>query len=94
MRTTLTLDPDVSEKIRQETSSGKTSLKKLINEKLRIGFGITPRKKSPKFIVKPHASDYYPGIDPMKFNQLLDDMEAEEFLKKSGQRKMNDHSGC
>jgi len=87
MRTTLTLDPDVSEKIRQETSSGKTSLKKLINEKLRIGFGITPGKKSPKFTVKPHASDYCPGIDPLKFNRLLDDMEAEEFLKKQNKGK-------
>jgi len=32
--------------------------------------------------VEPHSFQFKPGIDPDKLNQLLDDLEAEEFLKK------------
>jgi hypothetical protein len=32
--------------------------------------------------VEPHSFQFKPGIDTNKINQLLDDLEAEEFLKK------------
>ncbi len=78
MRTTLTLDGDVAERLLQETASGKVSLKQAVNERLRVGYGMHPDKKLPKFVVEPHQSAYRAGIDRRKLNQLTDELEAEE----------------
>jgi hypothetical protein len=77
MRTTLTFDADVAERIRQEIRSGKLSLKDVINDRLRAGFGMTPHAIRPLFRVEPHASAYQPGIDTARLNQILDDLDVE-----------------
>jgi hypothetical protein len=82
MRTTLTIDSDVAERIRQETRSGKRSLKEVINDRLRVGFGMTPRSTHEPFQVEPHASSYRPGVDAGKLNQLLDDLDAAAGLDR------------
>jgi hypothetical protein len=79
MRTTLTLDPDVAERLRQETASGRRSFKAVVNERLRIGLGIVPKRSRRKFRVEPHRSAYQPGVDSAKLNQLVDELEAEAF---------------
>jgi hypothetical protein len=83
MRTTLTLDPDIAQRLRQELASGKKSFKEVVNERLRLGFGLKKTKQRKPFRVKTHSSAYQPGIDPTKFNQLVDELEVEEFIRKS-----------
>jgi len=87
MRTTLTLDPDVAERIRRETASGKVALKKVINDRLRAGFGIKPDKARVPFRVKPHRSGYRSGVDALKLNQLVDELDAEDFQKSQARRR-------
>lgn len=77
MRTTLTLDPDVAERIRRETASGKRSLKEVVNEALRRGLSGGPPAPRKRFRVKPHSSAYQPGLDREKLGQLADELEAE-----------------
>lgn len=79
VRTTLTLDGDVAERLLQETASGKLSLKQVVNERLRAGYGIRRNKKPPEFAVEPHQSAYRAGIDRRKLNQLADELESESF---------------
>ncbi|MEY3480648.1 MAG: hypothetical protein RIQ71_1423 [Verrucomicrobiota bacterium] len=86
MRTTLTLDPDIAQRLRQELASGKKSFKEVVNERLRLGFGLKKAKQREPFLVKAHSSDYQPGIDQTKFNQLVDELEVEEFIRKSQSR--------
>ena len=86
MRTTLSLEPDVAQRLRQELASGKKSFKEVVNERLRLGFGLKKSRKRPPFRVKPHSSAYQPGIDPTKFNQLVDELQVEEFIRKSHSR--------
>lgn len=86
MRTTLTLDGDVAERLLQETASGKVSLKQVVNERLRAGYGIRRNKKMPEFVVEPHQSAYRAGIDRRKMNQLADELEAESFASKAAPR--------
>ena len=86
MRTTLSLEPDVAQRLRQELASGKKSFKEVVNERLRLGFGLKKSQKRPPFRVKPHSSAYQPGIDPTKFNQLVDELQVEEFIRKSHAR--------
>lgn len=83
MRTTLTLDPDVAERIRQETLSGKRSLKAVVNEGLRRGLSDAPLAPQPRFEVVPHSSPYQAGVDRGKLTQLVDELEAEAFVSVS-----------
>ena len=82
MRTTLTLDPDVTLKLKQRIREGKTTLKQAVNDALRVGLNAPSAKKKSKFKVEPHAFHFKPGIDLNKLNQLADELEVEEFQRK------------
>lgn len=86
MRTTLTLEPDVAERVRQETASGKRTLKAVINERLRAGFGMQVDETTKPYRVQTFASGFRPGVDPARLNQLLDELEVEEFRTKEMRR--------
>jgi hypothetical protein len=81
MRTTLTIDPDVEVQLKRKMAKERVSLKQAVNDTLRAGLSQRPAKL-PKFVVKPKAMGIMPGIDYNKINQLIDDMEVEEYLKK------------
>jgi hypothetical protein len=82
MRTTLTIEPDVAQQIRRRIAQKKCTLKQVVNEALRAGLSSTEKECKVRFKVEPHSFQFKPGIDTNKLNQLLDDLEAEEFLKK------------
>jgi hypothetical protein len=79
MRTTLTLEPDVAERLQKEIRRSGRGMKATINEALRrgLGMGRTPLQPS-RFEVEPHAFGFKPGIDLDRANQLADELEAEE----------------
>ena len=79
MRTTLTLDPDVTERLRQEVRRTGKGLKAVVNEALRrgLGGGAKPARRS-RFEVRPHAFGVTPGVDLDRVNQLVDELEAVE----------------
>jgi hypothetical protein len=83
MRTTLTLDPDVAERVRREIMSGKRSLKEVINDALRRGLSGAQAPPRKRFRVKPHSSAYQPGVDRGKLNQVLDELEVEAFRRRT-----------
>ena len=81
MRTTLTLEPDVERKLKRVMSARKISLKQAVNEGLRHGLlEAAPVRK--KFVVEPHSFGFRPGIDFDRMNQLADELETEEILRK------------
>lgn len=83
MRTTLTLDRDVADRLEREMRRTGKGMKATINEALRTGLGIAGKPvKPPPFKVTAFVSGLQPGIDPDKMNQLVDQLETEEFLKK------------
>lgn len=57
MRTTLTLDPDVAVLIERELSERKTTLKALVNEKLRKGFAASASSGGRRSFNLPKAMD-------------------------------------
>jgi len=81
MRTTLTLDADVAECIRKETRSRRRSLKAVVNERLRIGFGLVVEENKAPYRIQPHHSPFQPGVDSGKLNQLADELESSNSLK-------------
>jgi hypothetical protein len=82
MRTTLTIEPDVAQQIRRRMAQKKCTLKQVVNDALRAGLSAPGKEPKTRFKVEPHSFQFKPGIDPNKLNQLLDDLEVEEFLKK------------
>jgi hypothetical protein len=85
MRTTVTLDPDVAEKLRQLAHKRRTSFKVTLNDVLRDGLARQMgERRRRRFVVEPHAGGFRPGIDSGRLNQLLDQMEVEAFVSESG----------
>ena len=83
MRTTLTLDPDVAQELKARMAGRKASFKEVVNETLRQGLAAKPKSKQAEvFRVEARSLGLKPGIDPNKLNQLLDELEAQEFVSK------------
>lgn len=83
MRTTLTLDPDVAKALEHEMNRSGLGMKAVVNQALRTGLGLTGHLPEPKpFKVKPHSFGFRPGIDLDRLNQLVDELEVEEWLAK------------
>jgi len=83
MRTTLTLEPDVAARVKQEIRRSGKSLKTLVNEALRLGLGLSGKPvRPPRFEVRPHAFGFKPGVDLDRMNQLVDELQVAETRKK------------
>lgn len=82
MRTTITLEPDVAEKIRQAGRSGTRSQKQIINEALRRGLQTGEQKTKPEaYRIETFDSPFRAGIDTAKLNQMVDELEVEAQLE-------------
>ena len=84
MRTTLTLDDDVAAAVKAlARGSGKT-FKAVVNEVMRIGLtsGEKPPFEREPFRVASAPRVFLPGIDPLKLNQLVDELETERVLER------------
>ena len=87
MRTTLTLDTDVAERLKALMAERDWSLKEAVNETMRLGLdraGATPQKP---FRVIPHDLGFHPGIDQFKLQQVVDELEVEDFWRKQGRQQ-------
>ena len=79
MRTTVTLDPDVADKLQRLAHARRASFKETLNDVLRRGLtGQSSVASSKPFRVRAHASGFRPGVDPQRLNQLVDQLAAEE----------------
>ena len=78
MRTTLTLDDDLAELLRQQAATLGVSFKEMINRALRAGLSCetAPRDITTPTAI-PHSFRFRPGVDLDKLNQLADELEAE-----------------
>jgi hypothetical protein len=79
MRTTLTLEADVAERVRREQRRTGRPFKAVVNEALRLGLGLKDKgsERLPRYQVRPHrCGAFRPGIDPLRLNQLYDEIEA------------------
>ncbi len=77
MRTTLTLDDDVSAKLKQQMRSSGKSFKETVNEFLRLGLNVRRELKPPrKFVVRPKPMGLRPGLSYDNIEELLDRIEG------------------
>ena len=78
MRTTVTIDDDLFEQLKELATKRRQPFTTIVNETLRRGLAAQrprPARRAP-FRVEPFDSAFRPGVDPLRLNQLLDDLEV------------------
>jgi hypothetical protein len=78
IRTTITLDEDVLERVKQQSRSRGTSFRETLNELLRLGLlASETRPKRGRFRVKPTHMGYRPGLNYDSVESLLEYGEGD-----------------
>ncbi len=84
MRTTLTLDDDLADKLKEFAQRRNLSFKQALNTVLRRGFVAQEpsRAGARRYQVEVFDSPFRAGTDPLRLNQLTDELEAEEAMDR------------
>ena len=82
MRTTVTVEPDVEQLLRQAMQQSGQSFKVTLNQAIRKGLADTVVDgEEPPFVVKPKAMGMMAGVDLTRLQVLADDLEIDSFLE-------------
>ena len=85
MRTTLTLDADVADFLKAQSRLHHKPFKQVVNEVLRRGMAPGSQEpEPPRFRIVPNRSGFVPGVDPLRLNQLSEQLEADDFAAERG----------
>jgi hypothetical protein len=87
MRTTVTLDPDVAAKLKEETRTRGISFKEALNSSIRRGLDPGERARSTPYKVRTAKMGARPGVNLDKALRLAGELEDEEILRKMALRK-------
>lgn len=81
MRTTLTLDDDLAARLKDLAHRKGITFKEALNSVVRRGLSAPEKSgRRPKpFRVRTFKSPFQPGVDPLKLNQLSDEIEVRRF---------------
>jgi hypothetical protein len=81
MRTTVTLDPDVEQLLRDAMQRRRLSFKEALNQAIRLGLSraTEPGDKELPFVVRARGMGLRAGIDAGRLNQMADELEAASF---------------
>ena len=82
MRITLTIDDDLADALEQRAKRLGVPFDQVVNETLRRGLAAQEAGDRPEFRVRTFRSGFRPDIDPLKLNQLNDELEVQDFLEK------------
>lgn len=81
MRTTVTLDDDVTAALQAAMRERGISFKEALNTAVRAGLADANPPSRP-YRVEPFHAEIQPGIDIKKINRLMADWEDEEIARK------------
>jgi len=81
MRTTVTLDPDVEQLLRDSMERRRLSFKEALNQAIRHGLSnlAGPAPEETPFLVRARGVGLRAGIDSGRLNQMADELEVEGF---------------
>jgi hypothetical protein len=76
MRTTVTLDDDLAERLAELARESRKPFKAVLNQTLRRGLGEAGPREN-KFILRPHRGFLRAGIDDRRFNELMWELDEQ-----------------
>ena len=79
MKTTITLDTDVEQRLKEAMHRQGKSFQETLNDTLRRGLELSQQP----FEVKSRPLRLRSGLDPARLSEMDDDLEIEEFLRKT-----------
>ena len=76
MRTTVAIDDDLFDKLKESAARRRLPFTRIVNEALRRGLAAQrPRQaRRTPFRIEPFDSAFRAGVDPLRLNQLVDDL--------------------
>lgn len=85
MRTTLTIDDDLAGILQRKTRELGKPFKEVVNQFLRAGVTASGEALERRATVPVPSKPLglRAGFDPAKLNQLVDELEAEDYLRKA-----------
>ncbi len=83
MRTTLTLDPDVTRLVEDAMHRERRTMKQVVNDALRRSLAPARPAAAPYRLI-PHESAVRPGLDLAGFNRLADELDDEAVIGRAG----------
>lgn len=88
MRTTLTLEDDLARRLKEMARREGRSFKEIVNEALRRGLA-TQEVAEPveRYRVETFRSGFRAGVDPLRLNQLVDELETERVVQPAAREK-------
>jgi hypothetical protein len=88
MRTTLTLEGDNADRLREMAKRTRRSFKQVVNDVIRRGLdSMTVEETQAPFKVKPSPMHLKAGIDPVKLSHFEADLDVEAFGKWNPQKE-------
>ena len=79
MKTTITLDTDVEQRLKEAMHRQGKSFQETLNDTLRRGLELSQQP----FEVKSRPLRLRSGLDPAHLSEMDNDLEIEEFLRKT-----------
>jgi hypothetical protein len=82
MRTTIALDDDLARKLQELAHKQHVSFRKIVNDVLRRGLSAQEPRRTRKepFRAETFDSPFRTGVDPLRLNQLVDELEVQRRL--------------
>jgi ribbon-helix-helix CopG family protein len=87
VRTTVTLDPDVAAKLKEEARRRKTSFKEVLNDSVRRGLRSGTTEATHPYRLRPSQLRARPGVDLDRALGLAGELEDAEIRRKLSLRK-------
>ena len=87
VRTTLTLDDDLAAELNRTARLSGRSFKEVVNRAIRQGLSAGKHPQAAKdqpFVVEAQSCGFLPGIDPLRLNQLVDQLDLEQYTAVQG----------
>ena len=79
MRTTLTLEEEIADSLKERARLLNKPFKQIVNDALRRGLSPAIEEEWSTYTVKPLPGGFRAGVDPYRLNQFNDELDASEF---------------
>ena len=84
MRTTLTLDDELARRLEELARREGRPFKEVVNEAVRRGLAA---QEVAEYRVETFRSGFRAGVDPLRLNQVVDELETERAIQAATREK-------